>query len=157
VVTLWNPVMDNVENKRDYPCTIGFQFLIRGEKLLMITQMRSNDVWLGLAYDAFQFTQLQLTLARMLGVEPGHYVHRAASLHIYERDLEAINENLVQVNSDSPAPEWMPQGMGHSGLEWPGQYRQRAINLLHGLDIKDETPSESWYRGQLDQLRKDAA
>ena len=53
--------------------------------------MRSNDVWWGLPYDVFQFTQLQLTLARLLDVAPGEYTHMVGSLHAYERDADGID------------------------------------------------------------------
>jgi thymidylate synthase len=59
--------------------------------------MRSNDVWLGAAYDFFQFTQVQIALASVLGIEPGKYAHHAGSLHIYEQHYEAA-EKLTKTN-----------------------------------------------------------
>jgi thymidylate synthase len=88
VVTIWDPVHDLfVEGVRDYPCTISLHFLIRNELLELHTHMRSNDVWRGLAYDAFVFTQLQQAVARSLGREAGPYHHHAVSLHLYADDL----------------------------------------------------------------------
>lgn len=85
VVTIWNPEFDLLPNKRDYPCTILHQFRIRDNKLNMSVYMRSNDVWLGAAYDFFQFTRVQLAVASVLGIEPGTYNHHVGSLHIYEQ------------------------------------------------------------------------
>lgn len=85
VVTIWNPELDLQSSKRDYPCTILHQFRIRDNKLNMSVYMRSNDVWLGAAYDWFQFTRVQIAMASVLGIEPGGYAHHVGSLHIYEQ------------------------------------------------------------------------
>lgn len=97
VVTIWNPEYDNQPSKRDYPCTVLHQFRIRNNKLNMSVYMRSNDVWLGAAYDFFQFTQVQIALASVLGIEPGKYAHHVGSLHIYEQHYEAA-EKLTKTN-----------------------------------------------------------
>jgi len=92
VITIWNPELDLLERKRDYPCTILHQFRIRDNKLNMTVFMRSNDVWLGAAYDFFQFTRVQLAIASVLGIEPGKYTHHVGSLHIYEQHYEAADK-----------------------------------------------------------------
>lgn len=88
VVTVWDPLHDCQPGLKDYPCTISLQFLIRKSKLQLHTHMRSNDAWRGLAYDIFQFTQLQLAVAAVLGYDTGPYFHHATSLHLYETDWE---------------------------------------------------------------------
>ena len=75
---------------KDVNCTIALQFLIRNNKLDMITTMRSNDIWLGLPYDVFNFTCMQIQMAMELGVEIGTYYHNAASLHLYKSDMEKV-------------------------------------------------------------------
>ena len=62
VVTSWYP--NDVHAARsgmhkDIPCTLSLQFLVRDGRLHMTTTMRSNDVWLGLPYDAFCFMTIQ--------------------------------------------------------------------------------------------------
>ena len=88
VVTVWDPLHDCQDGLKDYPCTVALQFIIRKDKLQLHTHMRSNDAWRGLAYDVFQFTQLQLAVAAVLGILPGPYHHHATSLHLYEADWE---------------------------------------------------------------------
>jgi thymidylate synthase len=68
------------------------QFRIRNNKLNMSVYMRSNDVWLGSAYDFFQFTRVQLAMCSVLGIEPGTYAHHVGSLHIYENNYEAADQ-----------------------------------------------------------------
>jgi thymidylate synthase len=104
VVTIWNPQLDLQAQKRDYPCTILHQFRIRDNKLNMSVYMRSNDVWLGAAYDFFQFTRVQIAMASVLGIEPGKYVHHVGSLHIYEQHYESADKLKYALHSPSIPP-----------------------------------------------------
>lgn len=103
VVTMWKPELDTQPKKRDYPCTVLHQFRIRKNRLNMSVYMRSNDVWLGAAYDFFQFTRVQLALCSILGVEPGTYSHHVGSLHIYENNYSAA-ENLKKTENVEAVP-----------------------------------------------------
>ena len=75
-------------DSKDVPCTCSIQYLIRGDKLHCTVYMRSNDIWLGLPYDLFAFTSLQVKMAMELGYEVGSYTHIAGSLHLYERNIK---------------------------------------------------------------------
>lgn len=75
---------------KDLNCTCTLQFFIRENKLYMTTYMRSNDVWMGLPYDMFAFTCLQMLMAMELDVRIGGYTHIAGSLHLYQRDFETF-------------------------------------------------------------------
>lgn len=77
---------------KDLNCTMTLQFILRDNKLHLITTMRSNDVWLGLPYDVFNFTCMQIQMAMELNVEIGKYYHNVGSLHLYERDLHKLEE-----------------------------------------------------------------
>lgn len=146
VVTLWNPALDGTGGKKDHPCTLNLVFsLIDGELELSVT-MRSNDAWLGLPYDVFQFTQLQATLANLLEAPVGRYHHHAVSLHLYERDLPKL-EDLHRHNGRYLT---VPQGFnppvdrGHGGL------KMHAASVLWPHDnLERLTESELWYREQL--------
>ena len=109
LIVLWRPELDLLQSGHaDYPCTVMLMFLIRNGKLQLHVTMRSNDVWWGLAYDAFQFTQLQLTVAHALGVPAGPYFHHAISLHAYERDFEKIG--MLHYPTSATPPD-LPRGV----------------------------------------------
>lgn len=95
-------------NSKDIPCTIGFQFLIRNNKLDMIVNMRSNDIFLGFPYDTFNFTMWQEYISCKLNIEIGTYTHIANSLHFYEKDREKIIkaslEEEIKENEMEPMP-----------------------------------------------------
>lgn len=109
VITLWKPAFDNVPGKKDYPCTIGLVYAIIDGKLCAKTMMRSNDVWLGLPYDVFQFTQLQQTIARVLEIQAGTYTHVALSLHLYEKHFAKVDDLHVPLHD-----VWLPSGISCS-------------------------------------------
>lgn len=71
---------------RDLPCTLTMQFILRGSQLHMITNMRSNDVWLGMPYDVFCFTAIQAIVANELEAAVGTYTHCVGSMHLYDKD-----------------------------------------------------------------------
>lgn len=80
---------------KDFPCTIYCQVLVRDKKLNWITNMRSNDIYLGFRNDLYCFTELQQKLAKELNLELGSYYHFASSLHLYEQQFEKV-KNLLK-------------------------------------------------------------
>lgn len=94
VIQLFNAEDIHLIDRKEVPCTCSLQFFVRGEKLHMITYMRSNDAFIGLPHDIFAFTMLQEFLATQLRVDLGSYTHMVGSLHLYERDVEQANQYL---------------------------------------------------------------
>lgn len=141
VVTLWHNERD-AQHHPDLPCTVYLNFTIRDGKLFLTTHMRSNDVWWGWCYDLFQFTQLQLTMARALNVDIGDYVHVVDSFHMYVRDIDA-SESLTRTIA-SPRPSLC--GLGRSDEDW-GEMVEVAHELFYDLitDTTLCTETEAWY------------
>lgn len=101
---------DIVDKHNDIPCTCSLQFIIRKSRLHMFTNMRSNDVFIGLPHDVFAFTMLQEIIARTLGVELGSYKHAVGSLHLYKKDVDKARQYIEEGwQSDIPMPP-MPKG-----------------------------------------------
>jgi len=148
IVTLWEPSIDTFDGMKDYPCTIGFNFAV-GEHgtLEMNVIMRSNDVWRGFAYDVFQFTQLQHTLARVLGRWPGTYRHTTWSMHMYESDIP-LAANLT-TNLTLYRDTWQPVGFGLPKVNSFNQAMVRASMIMRNEEPDDMTESEMWYRDKL--------
>ncbi len=89
---IWRQKDMHVFQTKDLPCTVSLQFLIRDNKLNMITTMRSNDVWLGSTNDIYCFTLLQELIASKLKIDLGFYQHNSGSMHLYEKNINIINE-----------------------------------------------------------------
>lgn len=82
-------------SNKDIPCTLNLQFIIRDNKLHLITNMRSNDIWKGTTYDIPTFFIFQQTMLQQLRdvyptLQLGSYFHHAGSLHVYATDYSAL-------------------------------------------------------------------
>lgn len=127
VASIWTPTP---RESKDIPCTIALTFMIRGGLLHCHAFMRSSDVWLGLPYDLFSFSQVALhVLARVnshrrntrraltedelerdgpyAAVRPGQLYLTAASSHLYDVNREAAEAALKQAPLD-PAAQLTP-------------------------------------------------
>lgn len=82
---------------KDTPCTVYLQFFLRNNRLNLSVHMRSNDIWMGVPYDMFSFCFLQMKMAMELGVEIGEYTHYAGSLHLYKRDFDSFQRNVIEL------------------------------------------------------------
>jgi hypothetical protein len=71
------------------PCMESVQFLIRDEFLITVVTHRSWDACTGLPYNVVIDGLLAQVVANLLGVYPGTVVVNAASLHVYETQIEA--------------------------------------------------------------------
>ncbi|MCP5016172.1 MAG: hypothetical protein GY938_13010 [Ketobacter sp.] len=85
---------------KDTPCTLNAQFLIRGNKLNMIVNMRSSDVWLGVPYDIFAFSMMSFKVLSELNDAHGEawlgigdlYINFGSS-HIYLGEEDGQQNN----------------------------------------------------------------
>lgn len=148
VATLWDPMYDNQPEKRDYPCTVTLGFTQQptfiGNRLDMHVTMRSNDAWLGLPYDMFQFTQLFQTVCRTLDVRPGQYNHTAWSLHLYDQDVDQTHDVALTGNDEY---RFDPTGIGETNMSYTEIVNRARVIARNPNEIDWElTPSERWYR-----------
>jgi thymidylate synthase len=137
VVTIWDPLHDGAEpeqdSPRDLPCTVYLNLRIRDGKLTLKTHMRSNDAWLGLPYDVTQFTLLQRTIADVLGLPAGPYVHHVDSLHLYEGHWDSAEQTHAPTSG-------YPSLGGLTAATW-SQARLLAMELLYeDLFWGEDTP-----------------
>jgi thymidylate synthase len=123
---------DITEDHKDVPCTCTMQFMIRKDRLHMFTNMRSNDVILGLPHDFFCFTMLQEIMARDLSVELGTYKHAVGSLHLYDRNKGTAQQFLDEGWQSTQAP--MPPMP--TGDPWP------AVAMLREAEFRIRTTGE---------------
>jgi thymidylate synthase len=147
IAQIWRPQDDLWGETVDLPCTLGFQFFVRNDSLIMHTRMRSNDVNWGIPYDVFQFTQLQLTLSNVLNLNVGEYIHTVGSMHIYERDIDSlldVEEHDDTVNS--------PYGFGiepQGSLNVPDlRMKDAMLQARHVIENKVEPEHDGevdWY------------
>ena len=81
----------------DTPCTYAVQFTIVNDKLNMCVVMRSNDLWYGFCNDQYQFSNLQMLVAKETGYKMGTYYHFAHNLHLYNDKLPEQKEMMYHL------------------------------------------------------------
>jgi thymidylate synthase len=129
VLTTWR---QNPTRSKDVPCTVAFSWMIRDGALECHVFMRSSDNWLGIPYDAFNFSMLSAEIARQLNQHPllhgvpiklGDCHLTAASSHIYQRnfdDVLAVLNTAPVRNNGVPVPVslYNPEEMMPSYGRW---------------------------------------
>lgn len=150
VITLWDPTKDNDLGRRDYPCTVALGFRIRRELLDLSVLMRSNDVWLGTAYDVFQFTQLQWSIAHEMGLGVGSYSHTAWSLHVYERDMP----KLALLHKPEAPYAQHPRGVTSTSYE---TFDGVAFEIMDQPQPLAQRETDRWYHDQMMQIHSSIA
>ena len=86
---------------KDFVCTMYLNFWIRDNKLNMKVQMRSNDIFYGLTFDApfFSFVHQHVRLWLLdtyKDLELGDYHHCVDNIHFYERHFDLANNILSE-------------------------------------------------------------
>lgn len=122
------------EKNKDYVCTLNSQFLIRDNKLDMITNMRSNDGIYGLGNDLPFFTFLQEMVLHDVNeaydgeIEMGKYHHNPGSLHVYEKHYNTLDNIIDQYNPSIESRE-----MPRVDSEFMNERNQHESNYESGL------------------------
>jgi thymidylate synthase len=96
-IMFFNQPKFQFEGNKDFVCTMYANFFIRNNKLNMKIQMRSNDIFYGLTFDAPFFSFLHQSVYLILkdqysDLELGVYHHFADNIHFYERHFELAEE-----------------------------------------------------------------
>lgn len=99
IVSAWNPeylyMMAKPEEANRFPiCHNMFQFNIKHGKLSLQLYQRSADIFLGVPFNIASYALLCMIIAKIIGREPGEFVHTFGDVHYYEDHLEPIKEQL---------------------------------------------------------------
>ena len=91
ILTMYDRHQDlsNWGGKDRVPCSMHYQFYLRGGQLHMIYVMRSCDFLTHFCHDVFLAIRLLQHVASQIGAEPGHLTHFIGSLHAYRKDMTA--------------------------------------------------------------------
>src|SRR3990167_256576 len=111
VIVTWDPASDGLggTKKANVPCAYTFTVNIIGGRLHLHNMVRSNDMVLGFPADVAGFALLQTILAQKLGVGVGVYSHSISNAHIWDNQLEAVQELLRRTNDHPPIRVILPK------------------------------------------------
>mgnify|MGYP003118245658 FL=1 len=140
-MTIWR---ENPIASKDVPCTLSMQFFLRkaSDELFLhcITNMRSNDIWLGTPYDSFNFSAISFYIALFLNkagikCKLGKLTINAGSRHLYE-------ENLVKAKEVVACKDTFPLDFSFNNLIEKYQERPHEFirNLYQGAEEHKNIP-----------------
>lgn len=93
-------IMTNIFNHSELkdmalePCVYGTQWLIKGGKLHLILNQRSQDMLAANGWNTMQYAALLYMFAQVIGVEPGTLTHNIGDCHIYDRHIPLVKKLL---------------------------------------------------------------
>lgn len=146
---IYNPD-DTLLDRRDTPCAIALQFMIRHDRLDTVCFMRSQSAAMVMPYDVFLFTMIQEWLATELGIETGTYTHIAASLHLYEEDRPLAEQAVCMPNGPTISMPPMTSA-GHS-VATSLIETERCLRLA-GREPLKERPLDEYWLSFMDPIR----
>jgi|TARA_R110002124_G_scaffold147566_5_gene312849 thymidylate synthase len=99
----WNPADFN--DMALPPCHYGFQVYVNNNKLDLIWQQRSADVFLGLPYDIAMYGLLILLLCKEFNFTPGILTGQLGDCHLYNNHLDQAKLQLSRDFKTLPVVE----------------------------------------------------
>ena len=107
-------IMTNLFNHEDLknmnlePCAYGTQWLVKGDRLNLILNQRSQDMLAANAWNVMQYTALLYIFAKLNDLKPGLFIHQIGDCHIYDRHVDIIKEIIKREPIDcSPKLEFL--------------------------------------------------
>jgi hypothetical protein len=104
---IWSPE-DAVRQSNDIPCAFGTFYHICRESLVATTIMRSNNAFLLLSFNIFEFSLLAEMIASELGVPFCTYLHWSASMHVLNCESDKARALVYSGPSTSREMPVMP-------------------------------------------------
>jgi len=92
IVSAWNPA--DVDDMALPPCHCLFQFYVANGRLSCQLYQRSADVFLGVPFNIASYALLTVMMAKVVGLEPGEFVHTLGDAHLYLNHLDQAREQL---------------------------------------------------------------
>ena len=103
-------IMTNIFNFEDLkdmmlePCAYGTQWLVKGGKLHLILNQRSQDMLAANGWNTMQYAALLCMFAQVSGLEVGTLTHNIGDCHIYDRHIPLI-EKLIAAEPMDVSPK----------------------------------------------------
>ena len=118
IVSAWNPV-DQQEMALP-PCHYSYEVLIHNNKLNLIWNQRSCDMFLGVPYNIASYAMLLLLFAKELGCKPGILRGNLGDVHIYENHIDQVKKQIKRKPKKLPTVE-IPDNNWNGLLNWSAE------------------------------------
>jgi len=94
VLSAWN--VADIGKMKIAPCHCLSQFYVSDGKLSCQLYQRSADVFLGVPFNTASYALLTMMIAKVVGLEPGNFVHSFGDAHLYLFHEEQVKELLMR-------------------------------------------------------------
>lgn len=94
IVSAWNPA--EIEEMALPPCHCLFQFYVAGGRLSCHLYQRSGDAFLGIPFNHSSYSLLTMMVAKVIGLEPGEFIHSFGDVHIYNDHVDQVCQQLLR-------------------------------------------------------------
>lgn len=125
-------------------------FLFRHARLELHVHQADSDVCDRLPYDIFRYTQLQLTMANLLGVAPGEYHHHVTALYLKAGNVGILDR--LHATTEYVRPADYPRGFGREARTWDEVANRAGFvldvaagRIIEGVNPNGFSPAERWY------------
>ena len=100
IISAWN--VGEIEKMALPPCHSLFQFYVAEGRLSCQLYQRSADTSLGVPFNIASYALLTMMIAKVLGLQPGDFVHTLGDTHIYLNHFEQVKEQLGRTPRSLP-------------------------------------------------------
>lgn len=107
IITFWNPGEFHLGCLR--PCLHTHHFTLLDGVLHLTSYQRSCDMPLGYTFNAVQCYTLLALMAQLTGHKAGKAYHKIVNAHIYENQIEGIQEQVKRKPYSSPSLKINPE------------------------------------------------
>lgn len=114
VVSAWNASV--IDQMALPPCHYSFQFDVDGDKLSLMYQMRSNDLFLGCPFNIASYALLLHIVARITNKVPHELIASLGDCHIYKNHIDQVKEQLSRTPHKLPQLE-LPASGDYSDID----------------------------------------
>ena len=95
ILSAWN--VEKIDEMALPPCHVMSQFYVSTNgRLSCQMYQRSADMFLGVPFNIASYALLLSILAKILGLEPGDFVHSFGDAHIYKNSIEQAKEQITR-------------------------------------------------------------
>lgn len=92
LVSAWN--VAKVDDMNLPPCHYGFQTCVTGDKLNLMINQRSCDMFLGVPFNVSSYALLLTILSKLTGYTPGNLTWVGGDCHIYSNHQEQVEQYI---------------------------------------------------------------